>query len=58
MVKKTMDPEAWGVHLAGKGKLTKEDREKLLSKLHRLLVFIGCEVPLKVKLEGEPVPLH
>jgi len=57
-MKKTMYPEAWGVHLAGKGELTKEDREKLLSKLHRLMVFIGCEIPLKVELEGEPVPLH
>ena len=55
---KTMYPEAWGVHLAGKGKLTKEDREKLLSKLHRLLVFIGCEIPFEVKLEGKTVPLH
>lgn len=53
-----MYPEAWGVHLAGKGKLTREDREKLLSKLHRLMVFIGCEIPVEVKLEGEPVPLH
>ncbi len=58
MVNKTMPPKAWGVHLAGKGELTKEDREKLLSKLHRLMVFIGCEIPLKVDLEGEPVPLH
>ncbi|MGA7075779.1 MAG: DUF5788 family protein [Halobacteriota archaeon] len=55
---KMMYPEAWGVHLAGKGKLTKEDREKLLSKLHRLLVFIGCEIPFEVKLEGKTVPLH
>ena len=53
---KTMPPKAWGVHLAGKGELTKEDREKLLSKLHRLMVFIGCEIPLKVDLEGEPSP--
>jgi hypothetical protein len=51
-------PEAWGVHLSGKGKLAKEDRERLLSKLHRLMVFIGCEIPLKVELEGEPVQLH
>jgi hypothetical protein len=55
---KTMYPEAWGVHLAGKGTLTKDDREKLLSKLHRLLVFIGCEIPFEVKLEGKTVPLH
>jgi hypothetical protein len=55
---KTMYPEAWGVHLAGKGTLTKEDREKLLSKLHRLLVFIGCEIPFEIKLEGKTVPLH
>jgi len=55
---KTMCPEAWGVHLAGKGTLTKDDREKLLSKLHRLLVFIGCEIPFEVKLEGKTVPLH
>jgi hypothetical protein len=54
----TTYPEAWGVHLAGKGKLTKEDRERLLSKLHRLLVFIGCEIPLEVKLEGKTVPLN
>ncbi len=53
-----MYPGAWGVHLAGKGKLTKEDREKLLSKLHRLMVFIGCEIPVEVKLEGKTVPLH
>ena len=53
-----MYPEAWGVHLAGKGKLTKEDREKLLSKLHRLMVFIGCEIPFKVELEGKIIPLH
>jgi hypothetical protein len=53
-----MYPEAWGVHLAGKGTLTKDDREKLLSKLHRLLVFIGCEIPFEVKLEGKTVPLH
>ena len=51
-------PEAWGVHVAGTGKLTKEDRERLLSKLHRLLVFIGCEIPLEVKLEGKTVPLN
>jgi hypothetical protein len=57
-VKKPTYPEAWGVHVAGKGKLTKEDREKLLSKLHRLLVFIGCEIPFEVKLEGETVPLN
>jgi hypothetical protein len=55
---KTMYPEAWGVHLAGKGTLTKDDREKLLSKLHRLLVFIGCEIPFEIKLEGKTVPLH
>jgi hypothetical protein len=55
---KTTYPEAWGVHLAGKGKLTKEDRERLLSKLHRLLVFIGCEIPFKVTLEGKTVPLN
>ena len=53
-----MYPEAWGVHLAGKGKLTKEDREKLLSKLHRLMIFLGCEIPFDVELEGETVPLH
>jgi hypothetical protein len=58
MVRKTVYPDAWGVHLAGKGKLTKEDREKLLSKLHRLLVFVGCEIPFEVKLEGKTVPIH
>jgi hypothetical protein len=42
----------------GKGKLTKEDREKLLPKLHRLMVFIGYEILFEVELEGEPVPLH
>jgi hypothetical protein len=57
-VEKSTYPEAWGVHVAGKGKLTKEDRERLLSKLHRLLVFIGCEIPLEVKLEGKTVPLN
>jgi len=57
-MKKTMYPEAWGVHLAGKGELTKEDREKLLSKLHRMMVFIGCEIPFEVELEGRTVPLH
>jgi Family of unknown function (DUF5788) len=55
---KTAYPGAWGVHLAGKGKLTKEDRQKLLSRLHKLLVFIGCEIPLEVKLEGKTVPLN
>lgn len=57
-MKKTMYLEAWGIHFAGKGKLTREDREKLLSKLHRVMVFIGCEIPIEVELEGEPVPLH
>jgi hypothetical protein len=57
-MRKATYPEAWGVHLAGKGMLKKEDREKRLSKLHRLMAFIGCEIPVEVKLEGEPVPLH
>jgi hypothetical protein len=50
--------DAWGVHLAGKGKLKKEDRQKLLSKLHRLLAFIGCEIPIQVKLGGKVAPLQ
>ena len=58
MVENNISPEAWGVHLSGKGKLTKEDPERLLSKLHRLMVFIGCEIPFEVELEGETVPLH
>ena len=53
-----MSDEVWGMHLSGDGKLTKEEREKLIFKLTRMCTFIGCEIPEKVELEGEIIPLH
>ena len=53
-----MSHEAWGGELSGTDELTKQEREKLLFKLNRLFIFIGCEIPDKIELEGENIPLH
>ncbi len=53
-----MSHEAWGAALSGTDGLTKQEREKLLFKLNRLFVFIGCEIPDNIELEGENIPLH
>lgn len=53
-----MSHEAWGAELSGTDGLTKQEREKLLFKLNRLFIFIGCEIPDNIELEGENIPLH
>lgn len=53
-----MSHEAWGAELSGTDGLTKQEREKLLFKLNRLFIFIGCEIPDTIELEGENIPLH
>ncbi len=53
-----MSHEAWGAELSGTDGLTKQEREKLLVKLNRLFIFIGCEIPDNIELEGENIPLH
>jgi hypothetical protein len=53
-----MSREAWGIDLSGTEKLTRQEREKLLYKLNRLFIFIGCEIPTKIEVEGETIPLH
>ncbi len=53
-----MSHEAWGAELSGTDGLTKQEREKLLFKLNRLFIFIGCEIPDKIELEGKNIPLH
>jgi len=53
-----MSREAWGVHLSGTEKLTRQEREKILQKLNRLFIFIGCEIPTEIEVDGETIPLH
>lgn len=53
-----MSHEAWGIDLSGTEKLTRQERQKLLHKLNRLFIFIGCEIPMTIEVEGETVPLH
>jgi hypothetical protein len=53
-----MSHEAWGAELSGTDGLTKQEREKLLFKLNRLFIFIGCEIPDNIELEGENIPLQ
>ncbi|HXY87366.1 MAG TPA: DUF5788 family protein [Candidatus Acidoferrales bacterium] len=53
-----MSHEAWGVNLSGTEKLTTQERKKILQKLNRLFIFIGCEVPTKIEVDGETIPLH
>jgi hypothetical protein len=53
-----MSREAWGIDFSGIEKLTRQEREKLLYKLDRLFIFIGCEIPTKIEVEGETIQLH
>jgi len=53
-----MSREAWGVHLSETEKLTRQEREKILQKLNRLFIFIGCEIPTKIEVDDETIPLH
>ena len=53
-----MSREAWGIDFSGIEKLTRQEREKLLYKLDRLFIFIGCEIPMKIEVEGETIQLH
>ena len=53
-----MSREAWGVNLPGTEELTRQEHEKILQKLNRLFIFIGCEVPTKIEVDGETIPLH
>ncbi|AKB84699.1 DUF5788 family protein [Methanococcoides methylutens] len=38
--------------------ITKQQREKLLARLHRHLFWCGERIPDEVELEGKKVPLH
>ena len=53
-----MSREAWGVHLSETEKLTRQEREKILQKLNRLFIFIGCEIPTIIEVDDETIPLH
>jgi hypothetical protein len=53
-----MSREAWGIDFSGIEKLTRQEREKLLYKLNRLFIFIGCEIPTKIEVESETIQLH
>jgi len=53
-----MSREAWGVHLSETEKLTRQEREKILQKLNRLFIFIGCEIPTKIEVDDETIPLR
>jgi hypothetical protein len=53
-----MSHETWGAELSGTDGLTKQEREKLLFKLNRLFIFIGCDIPDKIELESENIPLQ